>query len=395
MNQSPTETLPDIGEQNPKPVRPEKRLSTRKLQLIFVVTLLLGSFLAAFGGFMVADRLTPSQSTVNLGSTVDGNNVTTVVEQDVAGAAEKVAPSVVSIVTETQAMSYFDTTSEGAGTGVIVSSDGYVMTNKHVIEGTSTVSVVTSDGKTYENVKVVGTDPLNDVAFLKIENVSGLKPIEFGNSSTVRIGQTVIAIGNSLGQYQNTVTSGIISGTNRPVSAQAGDSVETLTDLIQTDAAINPGNSGGPLVNMAGQMIGINTAIATDAQGIGFAIPVNATKGMLEGLLNDGVAERAYLGVSYTPITPEAASKYNLSVDHGAYVYSEDSRKAVTIGSPADKAGVREKDIITNVNGVEVGTKGGVASLIGEYSPGDKIELTLLRDGKKITLTVTLGAYPG
>jgi serine protease Do len=243
-------------------------------------------------------------------------------------------------------------------------------------------------------VKVVGADPLNDVAFLKIDGVTNLKPAEIGDSSSIRIGQKVVAIGNALGQYQNTVTSGIISGTGRPVSAQAGETVETLTDLLQTDASINPGNSGGPLVNVAGQVIGINTAIASDAAGIGFAIPINATKGLMNGVLQSGKISRAYLGVSYQTVTPEIAKQFNLSVSKGAYVIAANqSANAVVAGGPADKAGVKTKDIITKINDKEVGDNGGVASLIGEYKPGDTVQLTILRDGKTLTVRVTLAAY--
>ncbi|MNL19723.1 putative serine protease HtrA [compost metagenome] len=298
----------------------------------------------------------------------------------------------VSIVTTVQSRSF--ETGEGAGTGIIISANGYIITNKHVVSDASNVSVVTSDGTTYDNVELVGVDPLNDVAFLKVKGVTDLKPAEIGDSSSIRIGQKVVAIGNALGQYQNTVTSGIISGTGRPVSAQAGETVETLTDLLQTDASINPGNSGGPLVNVAGQVIGINTAIASDAAGIGFAIPINATKGLMTGVLETGKISRAYLGVSYQTITPEVAKQYKLSVSQGAYVVaSNQANNAVVKNGPADKAGVQNKDIITKINDKSVGDKGGVASLIGEYKPGDTIQLTILRDNKTIDVRVTLAAY--
>jgi serine protease Do len=327
--------------------------------------------------------------------TNDGNKVVTEAEAGISGVVEKVAPSVVSIVTETQANSLRGViTQAGAGTGMIVSANGYILTNKHVIEGADAVAVVLTDGTTYDNVKLVGTDPLNDIAFLKIEGVSDLPAVEIGSSSTLRVGQSVVAIGNSLGQYQNTVTSGIVSGVGRPVSAQSGDTVENLNDLIQTDAAINPGNSGGPLLNLQGQVIGINTAVAQDAQGVGFALPINAAKGILKGVLANGKVERAYIGVNYVTITPEVAKQYNLSVKSGAYVISPESAKpAIVAGSPADRAGIKEKDVITKVNGVDVGKAGDVASLVGEYAPGDTIELSVLRGGVAQTVRVTLVAY--
>jgi len=326
----------------------------------------------------------------------DGNKLVTQEEEDIAGVVSKVRPSVVSIVTQSRVGSgslYSAQEEDGAGTGMIVGKDGYIMTNKHVIDGANTITVILADGTTYTDVKLLGTDPLNDVAFLKINGVGNLPAVELGDSTTINVGEKVVAIGNSLGQYQNTVTSGIISGTGRPISAQAGDSIENLTDLIQTDAAINPGNSGGPLLNLRGQVIGINTAIAQDAQGIGFSIPINATKGILKGVLDNGTVQRSYLGVNYIPITADIASHYGLSVKKGAYVFADTGQSAVVGGSPADKAGIKDKDIITKVGDVEVGDKGSVSSLVGEYAPGDTIMLTILRGSQTMTVRVTLSAY--
>jgi serine protease Do len=306
---------------------------------------------------------------------------------------------VVSILTSTtQSSRYYGQVynQQGAGTGMIVSSNGYVMTNKHVVEGADTVTVVLPDGKQYDDVEVLGADPLNDVAFLKIKGVSDLPAITLGDSKTIRIGQSVVAIGNALGQYQNTVTSGIISGTGRPVVASsdgtANGQSESLNDLIQTDAAINSGNSGGPLLNLKGQVIGINTAIAADAQSIGFAIPISATKGLLAHVIKTGKVERAYLGIQYVSITPDVKSEYDLKVDRGDYVTSERGN-SVQANGPADKAGVKEKDVIVAVNGYKVGEVASVSTLISEYEPGEKVQLTVLRDGKELKLTATLGTY--
>ena len=328
----------------------------------------------------------------------DGNALTSSEENTVASVAEKVNKSVVSIVTTTVDMTYFGASEqEGAGTGIIVGRDGYVMTNKHVVEGARTVTIIQADGTKHEDVKVLGTDPLNDVAFLKIDNVRDLPAVELGDSTTVRVGQSVIAIGNSLGQYQNTVTKGIISGTGRPIRASTGASsasVETLTDLLQTDAAINPGNSGGPLLNTSGQVIGINTAVAADAEGIGFSIPINATKGILKRVLAGESVERAYLGVQSIPLTPIIAEEYKLSVKRGAYVVASGSGSAIVPNSPADKAGLKDRDIITKINGVDVGSKGSVSTLIGEYAVGDTVEITVMRGDRTHTLKATLVAYP-
>lgn len=373
------------------------RSARQRIVIGIIVAVVLLCAAAGFIGAKLYSALTNNAGPTTSHQTVanDGNKPVTQEEEDIANVVKKVSPSVVSIVTKSQGESplYGTQEQEGAGTGIIVSKDGYVMTNNHVIDGANTVSVVLADGTNYDGVKVLGKDPLNDVAFLKIPNVSNLTPAELGDSTSIQVGQKVVAIGNSLGQYQNTVTSGIVSGTGRPISAQAGDSVEDLTDLIQTDAAINPGNSGGPLLNLAGQVIGINTAIIQDAQGIGFSIPIGATKGILKGVLQGKGVQRAFLGVNYIPITADVAQHYGLSVKQGAYVFNGDGKAAVVSGGPADKAGIKDKDIITKVGGVDVGDKGGVSSLIGEYAPGDSVELTILRGGQTMTVRVTLEAY--
>lgn len=376
----------------PKKVTKPRQSYGRKGIMAGVVILLV---LALIGSLQLSGRFSAGNGAVTPRPTVtnDGNKVQTQAETDIANLVAKVSPSVVSVTTQSQTQTYFGIAQqEGAGTGIVMSKDGYVMTNKHVVSDASTVGVVLSDGTSYDSVKVIGTDPLNDVAFLKIPDVSNLAPIELGDSSSIRVGQQVVAIGNSLGQYQNTVTSGIISGKGRPVAAQDGNTVASLTDLLQTDAAINPGNSGGPLLNMAGQVIGMNTAVAADAQGIGFAIPVNSIKGLLKGVLSSGEVRRAYLGVNYIPITPEVIKRYDLSVRNGAYVFNGDSPPVIS-GSPADKAGIKEKDIITKVNGVEIGSNGGLSTLVGEYAPGDTVALSVLRDGNEMTVNVTLDTY--
>ena len=305
--------------------------------------------------------------------------------------------SVVSIVTSTKTTDFFGQSydSSAAGTGIIVTGDGYILTNKHVVNGASKAYVVLDDGTIYEDVKVVATDPLNDVAFLKIEDVSDLPAATLGDSKTISVGQQVIAIGNALGEYQNTVTSGIISGIGRSVTASdsSGYNTETLSDMIQTDAAINSGNSGGPLVNAAGEVIGINTATSTSAENMGFAIPISSVKGMLKQLVETGKAERTYLGVYSLDITSEVAKAYNLPVNSGAYIYNSSTYSAIVKNSPASKAGLKDKDIITKINGVEVGAAGSLANLISEYKPGDTVQLTVLREGKEIAINVTLDGY--
>lgn len=368
--------------------------------VLLVVMVVVLCLIAGFGGTRIYEQWQRQNNTASVTPrpTVgnDGNKVVTQNEQDISSVVSKVSPSVVSVLTTQPSTTpyYGASQQDGAGTGIIIGKDGYIITNKHVIDGATTVGVVLADGTTYENVQVVGTDPLNDVAFLKVAGVSNLPTAELGDSTSVRVGQSVIAIGNSLGQYQNTVTSGIISGTGRPVSAQGGtgSAVENLTDLIQTDAAINPGNSGGPLLNLKGQVIGINTAVAQNAQGIGFSIPIGSTKGLIKEVLAGNGVNRAYLGVNYIPITADVARHYSLSIKQGAYVY-KGSGSAIVVGSPAAAAGVKDKDIITKVGDIAVGDRGSVASLVGEYAPGDTIQLTVLRGDQTMALKVTLASY--
>ena len=386
------ETKEDVKEA-PKSCCCSKKTSNKAAIIISILALLLGGTGFALGFMAVQKTGTPITF---LGSGSDGNSAN-FTEGSIADIANKVSKSVVSIVTSTKSMNLFgqSTDSQAAGTGIIITKDGYILTNKHVINGAHKVTVVLDDGTTYEDVEVVATDPLNDVAFLKIKDVSDLTPATLGDSKTIVVGQQVIAIGNALGEYQNTVTAGIISGTGRSVTASDGTgyNVETLSDMIQTDAAINSGNSGGPLVNAAGEVIGINTATSASAENMGFAIPISSVKGMLNQLVETGKAERTYLGVYASAITPEAAKEYNLPVSTGAYLYSPSSYSAIVKDSPAAKAGLKDKDIVTAVNGVKVGAAGSLADLIGEYKPGDTVQLTVIREGKEMTVNVTLEGY--
>ncbi|MFV0484642.1 MAG: S1C family serine protease [Candidatus Saccharimonadales bacterium] len=398
-----TPVVPKFGEtqKNEKPTPKTKNKGKGYRSAVIGMCVLAVVLSGGAATISIINMVNSSQPTAVIDNSSSGNyydgNSTQFEDTTIASVVEKVSPAVVSILTETQVRSYFGQTqtSEGAGTGMIVSEDGYVITNNHVIDGADTVAVVTDSGDTYENVEVVGVDPLNDVAYLKIPNVSGLPTVTLGDSKTISTGQPVLAIGNALGVYQNSITQGIVSGTGRTITASdsSGQNSETLSDMIQTDAAINPGNSGGPLVNAAGEVIGINTAVSTDAQGLGFAIPISSTKGMLKSIVERGKAERAYLGVNYVAITADVAKEYGLSVTQGAYIYSSNGSPIVS-GTPADKAGLKSKDIILKVNGVDVGAKGSILSLVGEYAPNEKIQLTVLRNGETILIDLTLGAYP-
>jgi S1-C subfamily serine protease len=363
------------------------------LAIFAVLIAMVGCGLGGFAFYKVLT--TPATTTVatNSDGYYTGNSVE-FEETSIANIVSKVTPAVVSIISESRASSYYSLfggggTQQSAGTGMIVTKDGYILTNKHVIDGASKVQVITDAGDTYTDVEIVGTDPLNDVAYLKIKNAKDLPTVTLGDSKTIAVGQPVLAIGNALGAYQNTVTQGVISGTGR--SLEAGDSngqnTETLTDMLQTDAAINPGNSGGPLVNAAGDVIGINTAVSTSANGLGFAIPISATKGMLNRIIAGKSAERAVLNLSYTTVTASLAKKNDLPVSKGAYV------SKVIAGGPADEAGIEKGDIITKVGNVEVGRAGSISTLVGEYQVGDKVELTYRRGDDTKTAVVTLVGY--
>lgn len=316
----------------------------------------------------------------------------------VVDVAKEVSPSVVSITANSLTRGYFGNLQQqqGAGTGIIISSDGLILTNKHVVpDGTTTVSVVLANGKQYTGAKVISRDPLNDIAFIKVD-ASGLPVAKLGNSGNVVVGQRVVAIGNALGQFQNSVTEGIISGIGRPVTAgEAGSSSEDLQNLLQTDAAINPGNSGGPLVNLEGEVIGMNTAVAGQgSQNIGFAIPINEITPLIAGVKSSGKIIRPYIGVRYVLLTPEIASSNNLTTTNGAWLIGDATTPSIIAGGPADKAGLKDGDIITKIDGQTVDANHSPQSLIAAKKVGDTVTLTVVRDGKTITVKVVLQAAP-
>lgn len=317
----------------------------------------------------------------------------------VADVFDSVSPSTVSITTQAVATSSYYSAAgvqEGEGSGIIISSDGYILTNKHVVPaGATSVKVVLADGREFSNVKVVGRDPFNDIAFIKIDGVTDLKAATLGDSASVKTGQKVIAIGNALGEFSNSVTAGIISGVGRPVEASDGNGAsERLENLLQTDAAINPGNSGGPLLNIRGEVIGVNTAIAESSQSIGFAIPINDVKSVIKTVLEQGRVVKPYLGVRYITLDSEAAQQLGITQTTGAYVSGGEGEAAVIIGSPADKAGIKQKDIIIKVDGEQITETNTLSSVLAKYAPGDKISLTILRDGQEQSVQVTLETYP-
>jgi S1-C subfamily serine protease len=281
----------------------------------------------------------------------------------------------------------------GGGTGFIVSADGYIITNRHVVEDEDAEYTVLMNDETKHEAKVVARDPINDIAILKIEG-KDLPTVTFGDSSNLKVGQTVIAIGNALGEFRNTVSKGVISGLSRSIVAGgAGVASEQLFGVIQTDASINPGNSGGPLLNIAGQVIGMNTAMAQGAENIGFAIPVNEIKRVYENVREHGKIVRPWLGVRYVQINKAIAEDNKLDVDYGALIVrgQKSTDLAVIPGSPADKAGLEENDIILEVDGKKITTDYPLSRAIAQHNPGDEITLKVLHKGEEKEVKVKLG----
>jgi len=280
----------------------------------------------------------------------------------------------------------------GGGSGFIVSPDGLIVTNKHVVSDTEAeYTVFTNDGQKYP-AQVLARDPIQDLAIVKI-TATNLPTIKLGNSDNLEIGQTVIAIGNALGEFRNTVSAGIISGLLRSITASGGGVSEQLDQLIQTDAAINPGNSGGPLVNLYGEVIGVDTATVENAQSIGFAIPVNEIAKAVNDVETKGKIVYPLLGVRYVLINKALVEKDNLTVDYGALISKGDTadQPAITSGSAAEKAGLKEGDIILELNGTKIDEQNSLSKLIAKYNPGDTITLKVLRDKQEMTITATLG----
>ncbi len=384
-----------VQKNNQSPVpsdKPSQRPSFKGLIPGLIIILVL-AVLAGFGGAYAYAKFFSHNTSASVS---ESKNYVINEDTAVIDVAKNTSPSVVSITSSSNQTDFFgqQETQTAAGTGIIVSPDGLILTNKHVVEDGDSFSVITSDGKEYKDVSVVAKDPSNDIAFLKAK-ASGLKAATLGDSSKVQVGQRVIAIGNALGKFQNTVTTGVISGKGVSITASGGGSNEALQGLFQTDAAINPGNSGGPLVNIDGQVIGINTAVAGQAQNIGFAIPINDAKNDVESVKANGKITRPYLGVQYIMLTPEIATANDLSSSQGAYLRGSDmTTSAVLPGSPGAKAGLKNGDIIIKVNDSAVDKDSNLSQVIGQYKVGDTVKITIMRDGHQQTVTAKLEAAP-
>jgi 2-alkenal reductase len=310
------------------------------------------------------------------------------IETTITQVVEQVSSAVVTVVGKIPSQdTFFGPTGEQtvSGSGVFISSQGYILTNNHVIEGTSSVTIVLSDGS-QQSTEIIGTDIYSDIAVLK---TSGKVPgfVKLGNSDLLKPGESVIAIGSPLGDFKNTVTVGVISATGRSIDTGQGYQIE---GLIQTDAAINQGNSGGPLMNLAGELIGINSLIVRNsgsgsvAEGLGFAIPINTARAVAEQIMGKGYFARPYIGIQYQSITPQIAAAYNLPVQWGVYITK------VTKDSPADKAKLKTGDIIIKIGNIALDETHSYINTLFSYKPGDQVILELYRDSTRIQFQIAL-----
>jgi 2-alkenal reductase len=382
----------------------ETRMSLKRvLYMLFVIVVAGASALsgAAAGGMAVYQAVRQQQtaslpapirqilpaSNTNPNQTLILN--TTDIETTITKSVQKVGPAVVTVVgTIPGQLTFFGPTGDQtvSGSGFFITDQGYLLTNNHVVEGTKEVNIVLSDG-TQEKATIVGTDPYSDIAILKTD---GKVPAvaTLGNSDVLKPGESVIAIGSPLGDFKNTVTVGVVSATGRSIDTGNGYQIE---NLIQTDAAINQGNSGGPLVDLAGEVIGINTLIVRStgsgsvAEGLGFAIPINTAQAVAQQIIQKGYFARPYLGIGYQSISPDIAVAYNLPVQWGVYV------TRVAANSPADQAGLKRGDIITKIGNVAIDETHSYLNALFIYKPGDQVTLEFMRNGQTMQVQVTLG----
>jgi 2-alkenal reductase len=377
-----------------------RRTSRGGLGTILGVALL--SAVLASGGTVLALRATGGLDrpavvqTGPTGTTVGANNQPVTVDESSAtiDVAAAVSPAVVRIKTSANVDTSTGIIPEtGVGSGVIYDASGWILTNRHVVEGSDSLAVELNDGRVLDG-KVYGIDTLTDLAIVKVE-ATGLPTASLGDSTALKVGQLVIAIGSPLGTYTNSVTSGIVSAKGRSINA---DGNTNLNNLIQTDAAINPGNSGGPLLDAGGHVVGINTAIAADSNGIGFAIPINIARPIMQQAVAGQKLARPYMGIVYRALDVQYAKENNLPVSAGALLIpggpQDAPTPAVIPGGPAAAAGFKEGDIIVKVNAQAIDGDHPLDATLSEFAPGDTISVEVLRDGQSLTLSLTLGTRP-
>jgi serine protease Do len=323
---------------------------------------------------------------VNLAASpqITGQEIVNALQQTVIQASDKVAPAVVNIrIVQLTYDSFFNVVpQEGQGSGVIFSKEGYILTNEHVISNAREIKIVLPDGRELE-AEVIGADPLNDLAIVKIKT-ENLPLAKLGDSDKLKPGEFCIAIGNPFG-LQNTITFGVISALGRNIGV---DPERILENLIQTDAPINPGNSGGPLINLAGEVIGINNSIIPYAQGIGFAVPINTAKEIIDELIEHGRVIRPWLGIYSLCVTPQVKERFNLSVDSGCYIVK------VVPQSPAEKGKIKEGDVIVRVDNQTINTVEDLQKIMKTRKVGQEITITIIRENKHIEIRVKLAEMP-
>ena len=363
------------------------------IAMAVVAGLISGSLSAVAVSGMIRDDAAPTGDVTSTPE-ADAKNVSDVRINEssaVIDAVDEVTPAVVTIESSSGGGLLGGET--GTGSGFIFDAEGWILTNRHVVEEASELSITLNDGRVYPGT-IYGIDTLTDLAIVKVD-ATDLPVAPIGTSADLDPGQVAIAIGNPLG-YENTVTTGVVSGLGRQIRASDATqtSAETLNNLIQTDAAINPGNSGGPLINSAGQVIGVNTAVNANAQGLGFAIPIDVAKPIMEQALNGDELARPYIGVRYMPVTPAIAEEQDLPVDYGALVSSGSDQPAVIPGSPAEDAGLQAGDVIVAVNGEQITVDTDLSMLIVGHDPGDTVTLRVLRGNSAQEIEVALGELP-
>jgi S1-C subfamily serine protease len=392
---SPTPHLQPV-----QPAAPAKRSTGAGVVL---TASLLSAAIASGGTFVVLsatgalDRPVAPATNSNAVSTNAGKQPITIDESSaIIDVAAKAGPAVVRITTEAGASPSADPNSgvipsEGVGSGLIFDANGWILTNRHVVAGSDKLTVELKDGTTYTGT-VYGIDTLTDLAIVKID-ATGLTAATIGDSDGLKVGELVVAIGSPLGTFSNTVTSGIVSATGRQIRTEGS----SLDNLIQTDAAINPGNSGGPLLDATAAVIGINTAIARDSTGIGFSIPINIARPLMEQAKAGKQLARPYIGIRYEPIDKQLAKTESLPVEQGAWispVTDSTGKPPVNPGSPAEAAGIKVGDIVVAIGNTTIDTEHPLNAVLAQNAPGDTVDVKVLRNGQTLTIPVTLGTRP-
>jgi S1-C subfamily serine protease len=364
---------------------------------VLAAVLASGGTILALQGAGVLDRAAaPGATTDPVGQPVDQRTVQIDEQSAITRAAETVSPAVVMIEVAGAQGNPFVVPETGVGSGIVYDSRGWILTNRHVVCNAEEMTVTLNDGRELPG-RVYGIDTLTDLAIVKID-AQDLPVAPVGSSSALKPGQLAVAIGSPLGVFTNSVTSGVVSALGRQIEVQddacGSGRARQLRNLIQTDAAINPGNSGGALVDSAGQVIGVNTAIAGNAEGIGFAIPIDIARPIMQQAVDGQELQRPYLGVYYQDIAAQLAADEELPVDYGAWLHRADGGDAIQEGGPADQAGLQDGDIITAIEGQRIDGQHPVDLVLAAHEPGDTVTLDVLRDGQPMTVELTLGERP-